>query len=175
MVLNTNNLNNEEHVQFLEETVAKTADQAFDWKVVLFHQSIYAAGKQALNEDAPARQEALVPAFDKLAIDVVFMGHDHTYGRTYQMYDFEEVTDVEFEDEENTIALNPKGTLYVTNSSASGSKYYDFEEVNDPYLAVKEQFYVLTFSHIQFTKDRFTMTAYRTDTMEVFDNYTIKK
>jgi hypothetical protein len=61
MVLNTNNLNNEEHVQFLEETVAKTADQAFDWKVVLFHQSIYAAGKQALNEDAPARQEALVP------------------------------------------------------------------------------------------------------------------
>jgi hypothetical protein len=103
------------------------------------------------------------------------MGHDHTYGRTYQMYDFEDVTDVEFEDEENTIALNPKGTLYVTNSSASGSKYYDFEEVNDPYLAVKEQFYVLTFSHIQFTKDRFTMTAYRTDTMEEFDSYTIKK
>ncbi len=175
MVLNTNNLNNEEHVQFLEETASKTADQQFDWKVVLFHQSIYAGGKQALNEDAPARRDALVPAFDKLDVDLVLMGHDHTYARTYQMNNFEEVKDVAFEDDNHTVAIKPEGTLYVTNSSASGSKYYDFEDENNQYLAVKEQFYVPTFSHIQFTEDTLTMTAYRTDNMEVFDSYTIKK
>lgn len=174
-VLNTNNTNNEEHVKFLEEASKETADQDVDWKVVMFHQSIYAAGKQALNEDVPDRRDALVPVIDELGIDVVFMGHDHTYARTHQMYDFEKVNDVEFEDEDKTVAINPEGTLYLTSSSASGSKYYDFEEVNDKYLAAKEQFYVPTFSHIQFTEDTFTMSAYRTDTMEKFDSYTIKK
>ncbi|GAA0313352.1 hypothetical protein GCM10008931_01210 [Oceanobacillus oncorhynchi subsp. oncorhynchi] len=174
LVLNANNMNNEEHVQFLEETMEETANQEFDWKVLMFHQSIYAAGKQSESEDVPIRRDVLVPAIDEAGIDVVLMGHDHAYARTHQMHNFEPVEDVEFEDENQTVAVNPEGTLYITSSSASGSKYYDLVEEYD-YLAFREQFYVPTFSHINFTEDTFTMTSYRQDTMEEFDSYTIKK
>ena len=175
MVLNANNLNNEEHVQFLEETAAATAGQDFEWRVVMFHQSIYAAGKQSLSEDVPPRREALVPVFDKMGVDLVLMGHDHTYARSHQMYNFEQVDDVVFEDEEQTVALSPAGTLYVTNSSASGSKYYDFVDEEYDYLAFRQQKYVPTFSAIHFGSDTLSLTSYQTDTMEVFDSYTIKK
>jgi len=174
MVLNTSNTNNAEHIQFMEDTLQATANQEFDWKVVMFHQSIYASGKQSTYEDAWTRQEQLVPAFDEFGIDIVLMGHDHCYARTYQMYDFKPVENVNYEDKNKQVALDPKGTLYLTTSSASGSKYYDLVE-EYPYLAHREQSYVPTFSHLSFNKDSFTMNAYRTDTMEVFDTYTIKK
>ena len=174
MVLNTSNINHAEHIQFMEETIATTADQDFDWKVVMFHQSIYASGRQSISDDVAGRREVLVPTFDKLGIDVVFMGHDHCYARTHQMYNFSPVEDVIFEDETKSVAVDPKGTLYLTTSSASGSKYYDLVDDYE-YLAFRDQTYVPTFSHISFSEDTFTMSAYRTDTMEVFDTYTIKK
>lgn len=175
MVLNTSNINHGEHVQFMEETIAATADQDFDWKVVMFHQSIYASGKQSTSDDVPGRREAFVPAFDELGIDIVFMGHDHCYARTHQMKNFSPVEGVAFEDESKSVAVDPEGTLYLTTSSASGSKYYDLVVDNYEYLAFRDQSYVPTFSHISFSDEEFTMTAYRTDTMEVFDTYTIKK
>ena len=174
MVLNTSNTNHQEHVQFMEKTIEATADQEFAWKVVMFHQSIYASGKQSTSSDVPLRKEVFVPAFDKLGIDIVLMGHDHCYARTYQMYNFNPVENIEYEDAAKTIAINPTGTLYLTTSSASGSKYYNLEKEYE-YLAYREQSYVPTFSHLAFSDDTFTMTAYRTDTMEVFDTYTIKK
>lgn len=174
MVLNTSNTNNAEHRQFMEDTMAATAAQDYDWTVVMFHQSIYASGKQSIYEDAWTRQEQLVPAFDDLGIDIVLMGHDHCYARTYQMENFSPVEGVTYEDEAKTVAVDPEGTLYLTTSSASGSKYYDLVE-EYAYLAHREQSYVPTFSHLTFTEDTFTMSAYRTDTMEEFDTYTIKK
>lgn len=172
MVLNTSNANNTEHVQFMNETMAATANQEFDWTVVMFHQSIYASGKQSTYEGAWNRQKALVPVFDELGIDIVLMGHDHCYARTYQMYNFVPVADVTYN--ANGAAVAPEGTLYLTTSSASGSKYYDLVEDYE-YLAYREQSYVPTFSHLTFTEDTFTMAAYRTDTMEVFDSYSITK
>ncbi|MFV0393439.1 MAG: metallophosphoesterase, partial [Coprobacillaceae bacterium] len=172
MVLNTSNTNHAEHVQFMEETIEATADQEFAWKVVMFHQSIYASGKQSTSSDVPLRREVLVPAFDELGVDIVLMGHDHCYARTHQMYNFEPVADVTFD--ADGAAIDPSGTVYLTTSSASGSKYYDLE-TDYEYLAYREQSYVPTFSHLTFSDDTFTMTAYRTDTMEVFDSYSIKK
>lgn len=172
MVLNTSNINHNEHVQFMKETVAALSDQDFDWKVVMFHQSIYASGKQSTSEDVSLRRESFVPVFDELGIDIVLMGHDHCYARTKQMKNFEPVEQISYDDD--GAAVNPEGILYLTISSASGSKYYDLQEEYE-YLAFRSQFYVPTFSHLSFTEDTFTMTAYRTDTMEVFDTYAIKK
>jgi hypothetical protein len=172
MVLNTSNINHAEHIQFMRETVDATSNTDFDWKVVMFHQSIYASGKQSKSQDVPLRREAFVPVFDELGVDIVLMGHDHCYARTWQMKNFEPVEDVSY-DSDGAI-LNPEGTLYLTMASASGSKYYDLEQEYD-YLAFRAQFYVPTFSHLSFTKDTFTMNAYRTDTMEIIDNYTIRK
>lgn len=174
MVLNTNNMNHEEHIQFIKEVDQQTADEDFDWKVVMFHQSIYASGKQSTSDDVPKNRDALVPIFDEIGVDLVLMGHDHSYARSHHMFDFKPVTNLTYKDDSDDTVIAPDGTLYLTISSASGSKYYDLAEEYD-YLAYREQSYVPTFMHIRFDKDSYSISSYRTDTMEVFDKYTIQK
>ncbi len=172
MVLNTSNTNNEEHVEFMRNTNEATKDQDFAWKVVMFHQSIYASGKQSTYVDqVEPRKQTFVPVFEELGVDVVLMGHDHCYARTKIMKNFMPVDSIDANASEVT---NPDGILYLTTSSASGSKYYDLVD-NYEYLAKRDQPKVPMFMHISFTDDTFTMEAYRTDTMESVDTYTIKK
>ncbi|MDH6366232.1 MULTISPECIES: metallophosphoesterase family protein [unclassified Breznakia] len=172
MVLNTSNSNNEEHVEFMRKVNEETKDQDFAWKVVMFHQSIYASGKQSTYKDqVEPRQQAFVPVFEELGVDVVLMGHDHCYARTKIMKNFMPVEGIDATASE---VENPDGILYLTTSSASGSKYYDLVTEYE-YLAKRAQPKVPMFMHLSFTDDTFTMEAYRTDTLETVDSYTIKK
>lgn len=176
LVLNTNNTNNKEHIEFIEKTMAEMSDREFDWSVLMFHQSIYSAAKQSTIADNIQRREELVPVIDKFGFDVVLMGHDHCYVRTHHLKGLDEETQVlpVKEIDQDGYEINPDGTLYLTTSSASGSKYYDL--VGDySYSVIQEQLYVPTFSRLTFTKDSFTMTAHRSDTMEVIDSYKMKK
>lgn len=170
MVLNTSSDKNDEHIAFMNEVVEKTKSEDIKWRVVLFHQSIYSGGKQATLDDALKRRAALVPAFDALGIDLALSGHDHGYVRTYQMKDLKPV--------ENS-ALNPLGTVYLTASSASGSKYYgsaNLPEI-DAYSA-KSLFNVPTYTHISIDDTTLTINTYQmhadgSDTL--YDTYTITK
>ena len=56
-----------------------------EWKVVSFHHSLYTVASHAYDRDVLARREQWVPVFDELGVDVVLMGHDHVYARTYVM------------------------------------------------------------------------------------------
>ncbi|MDN5907932.1 MAG: metallophosphoesterase, partial [Staphylococcus equorum] len=174
MVLNTNNMNHDDHIQFIREVNEKTDDKEFDWKVVMFHQSIYASGKQSTSDDVSKNRDALVPVFDEVGIDLVLMGHDHSYARSHHMLNFEPVTDLTYKNDRKDTVVAPEGTLYLTVSSASGSKYYDLAEEYD-YLAYREQSYVPTFTHINFDNESYSISSYRTDTMEIFDSYTVEK
>ncbi|TDW26317.1 purple acid phosphatase-like protein [Breznakia blatticola] len=171
MVLNTSSANDLEHVAFMDAVMEETKDETFDWKVVMFHNSIYAAGKQSTNKDVPLRRETLVPAFDRHEIDVVLMGHDHCYARSEFMKEFEVMEEYVGQ----TQVQDPEGTLYLTTSSSTGSKYYDLVAGGYEYLAFSAQYKVPVFMHLSFTEDTFTMESYRTDSLDVFDSYTIKK
>lgn len=176
LVLNTNNTNNKEHIEFIKQTMAAQGDHKYDWTVLMFHQSIYSAAKQSTIEENIQRREELVPVIDELGIDIALMGHDHCYVRTHHLKGLDENTQVlaPKEIDQDGYEINPEGTLYLTTSSASGSKYYDL--VGDyNYSVVQEQLYVPTFSRLTFSKDSFTMTAHRSDTMEVIDSYKMKK
>lgn len=173
LVLNTNNTNNGEHAAFMRETIEATKDMDFDWTVAMFHQSIYSAAKQSTQEINIQRREELVPVIDELGIDIVLMGHDHCYVRSNHMKNFEVQSTTTTRDLNGT-EIDPEGTLYLTTSSASGSKYYDIVADYD-YSAVQHQFYVPTFSRLTFTEDTFTLTTHRTDTMEVIDTYAMTK
>lgn len=115
-----------------------------------------------------------MPIFDKNDIDVVLMGHDHVYTRSYQMEGFKELKNQTLDNEGNVV--DPEGTLYLTANSASGSKYYNILENEDfTYAAVKDQSKVPTISNIEMTDNLFKVVTYRTDNMEVIDEYSIVK
>lgn len=157
-----------QQVEWLKKEVAATDKK---WKVVAFHKAIYSLGNHALDTDILELREMLYPVFDELGIDVVLQGHDHTFMRSYQMYDDKPVADVK--KDENGNALNPEGTLYMINNSA-GTKYYNIKDgVDRYYAAVYEQPNTPIYSGIRMTEDSFTVESYKSGESGPFDTYTI--
>jgi calcineurin-like phosphoesterase family protein len=72
------------------------------WKFVAFHHTIYTSGPTT------TIRTALVPLFDRHAVDVVFMGHVHAYERTKPL-------------RANKIVPAGTGTVYVTTGGGGRS------------------------------------------------------
>ncbi|WP_035795391.1 purple acid phosphatase family protein [Clostridium akagii] len=172
LMLNSNNTNEDEHASFMEKTINENPNAK--WKIVVLHHSLYSSGGHEDDSAIVERRNALVPVFDKLGIDVVLSGHDHSYTRTYQMQGGKAMGKTE-KGMDGAI-LNPTGTLYITENSASGSKYYKIDSKNNSYYeAFKQQIKVPTISVINVDKNSFEINTYRTDNMEVTDKYKIVK
>ncbi|MEU4807171.1 metallophosphoesterase family protein [Actinosynnema sp. NPDC023587] len=77
------------------------------WSVVTFHQPVYST---STGRDEPILRANWVPVFEKHNIDLVLMGHDHTYARGFKNTD---ATD--------TPGLT-KGPVYAVSNS--GAKHY---------------------------------------------------
>lgn len=78
----------------------------------------------------------------------------------------------------NTV-VNPKGTLYMTANSASGSKYYELISTQQNYIANRSQNWLPSYSVIDMTKDSFAITTYQITengtTEQIDDTFTIVK
>ena len=169
MVINSNNRSTAEHKEFLESAIAQNPDVR--WKTVVFHHSVYSTASHVDDGDIIERREELPPMFSELDIDVVLMGHDHVYTRTYMMNG---ATPDDSQGVQSEVT-NPEGVLYLTANSASGSKYYDIKAPEAAYSAVMDQSYRRTITDIDVTDTSYTMTTYYMDTMEVLDTFTINK
>lgn len=172
MNLNSNSNDVGEHIRFLKDTVATTKSLDIKWKILVFHHSIYSVGEHASSPDITALRAGLVPVIDEMGIDAVLMGHDHTYARSYQMKSLLPLKNQEIQ---GNAVINPKGTLYITANSSSGSKYYALSQEEQPYAVVKEQLWVPTFTNVNVTEESLEFLTYRTDTMEMTDSYKIIK
>ncbi|MFD1773440.1 S-layer homology domain-containing protein [Paenibacillus rhizophilus] len=171
MVLNTNNLNGAEHGQFMEETVAKVPNTK--WRIVTFHHDIYGAGPHSTEVKITGLRQALFPFFDKLDVDMIFMGHDHSYVRTYVM-NGDNVQGRQLVDGQGR-DVNPAGNTYVTANSASGSKYYELQAIPEIYSEVRSQLHTPTFSTINVTPNSISVNTYRSDTLQKLDSYGLVK
>ncbi len=109
MNLNSNNKDASQHAQFMEETIAANPD--VKWKIVVFHHSMYSAANHSLSASIIKFREDLVPTIDKLEIDAVLSGHDHSYVRTYQMKNLQPLKHQMIGEDGSVI--NPDGTLYL--------------------------------------------------------------
>lgn len=78
------------------------------WNVATFHQPVYSTSS---GRDEPVLREFWVPVFEKNNIDLVLMGHDHTYARGYK--------------NSNATATPGMTTGPVYTVSNSGAKHYD--------------------------------------------------
>ncbi|PWW08590.1 Ig-like protein group 3 [Paenibacillus cellulosilyticus] len=171
IVLNTNNPSGATHAEFIDQAVNAVPNAR--WKIVTFHQSIYSAANHSTEAAIVNLRAALFPVFDQYKIDVIFMGHDHSYVRTYQMQGDQKQLDQTVD--ANGRVINPTGIAYITANSASGSKYYELKATPEVYSQVRSQLKVPTFSMINIDHYGISVDTYRTDTREKVDTYTMVK
>lgn len=167
--INSNNRSTAEHKAFIQEAI--DANPNVTWKTVVFHHSIYSTASHVNDGDIITRRNELPQVFSELDIDVVLMGHDHVYTRTYMMNGDTPDTSKGVQ----SSVTNPNGILYLTANSASGSKYYDIKAPNAEYSAKMDQSSRRTVTDIDVTDTSYTMTTYYADNMEVLDQFIINK
>jgi acid phosphatase type 7 len=161
------------HDAFLKQAVAANPDAK--WKVASFHQAPYSEanhdGSTASDDDIMFMRQNWPTLMDKYHVDVVLNGHDHYYTRTYQMYGGSPVNTTK-----TNKVTNPKGTVYFTLDSGSGSKYYKYNTTADhSFSSFGWQNNVPTYTYAKVTGDTFTLTTYATNSNTPIDTYTITK
>jgi hypothetical protein len=110
----------DEHRAFMEAAIEANPDAK--WKIVMWHYSCYSAGMHSTDDELEVLRYKFTPVLEELDIDVVLMGHDHVYTRTFQMQGNLPQTDQTVTDD--GVVVNPTGVAYLTASSSSGSKFY---------------------------------------------------
>ena len=173
IILNTNVYNIEEHRDFINEVLA--ANPKVKWRIALFHTSIFTAGKHGPQENLIAFRKKLAPVLTEARFDLVLMGHDHIYCRTYIMDGITPLASPAlYEGERYSTVTDPKGTVYITVNSASASKTYDITG-DYGYTAFANQEHISNISRVSISDKRLNVTTYRTHDMSVVDNFTIRK
>lgn len=141
----------EDQAAWLDALLAKNPNR---WTIVFMHQPVYSTGKA---RDNPKLRAALIPIYDRHAVDLVLQGHDHSYGRTYKLRAGERVADRE------------RGTVYAV--SVTGPKFYP---VNPQHAALMAKidtgtqlYQVISVDAQRLRYEAFTVTGERYDAFEL--------
>lgn len=186
MDLNSNNTSTSEHRQFMADAIA--ANPQATWKIVMFHHSTYSVANHYTDGDIIQRRNELPAVFSDLGIDVVLMGHDHYFTRTYLIKDGNPVVpeghDISKGEPAPTEAVDPEPgqVLYLTANSASGSKYYslngDLAAAGLPgYVAAQDQSSRQSITNVTVDGSSLKLDTYYTsnDEIELMDSFTIRR
>lgn len=158
--LNSNSRDYASHNAWLDKVVAEQGDKV-SWKVLAFHHSIYSTAIHATDGDIIDRRNAMPQQISKLGIDLVLMGHDHQYTRSYLIKDGKLADPAEQEAAEEVVA-EPGEVLYVTANSASGSKYYNYNtNIDKWWSSVWNQERVRNYSAVEVTDESITIRTLR--------------
>jgi len=158
--INSNSRDYASHNAFMEKVVAEQGDKA-KWKVLAFHHSIYSAAVHATDSDIIDRRNSMPQKISELGIDMVLMGHDHHYTRSYLINDGQ-IADPEEQAASESVVAGPGDVLYVTANSASGSKYYNLNTGTDLWWSsVRNQEKVRNYSAIEVTNESLTVRTLR--------------
>lgn len=165
--LNSNNRNTVEHRELLKKAVESNPDAK--WKVVMFHHDIYGSGQPHSDTDGANLRALFAPLMDEFGIDMCLTGHDHSYARSYLMADG---TAIQYDD---SVAINPEGTLYIAAGSASGSKFYKLATTKQYYIAERSNTQIPTFLTIDFSDESIVIKTYDYNGNKYADDYTLYK
>jgi hypothetical protein len=120
VVLDSRNNTNEDARQWLEADLQSSSKT---WKFAMFHHPAYPAFDDNKTIDDSIR-ENWVPILEDNGVDMVFVGHQHEYMRTYPIFQGEALSD-----------SSRDGIVYVMGNS--GSKVYEGGS-GFPYIACEE-------------------------------------
>ncbi len=154
--------------------IIKAACEAYPnakWKVVSMHHSPYDANaaKYFLSKLTRA---TVTPFLDEFGIDLCLSGHDHYYSRSYIVRNNKVTDDVISGD----TYKNPKGTLYISANSSSGSNYNGIDEENvGPECDFWYQTEIPCYSVLSVSGDKLTVSTFETEENSMIDTVSIIK
>lgn len=131
------NLDPETQTAWLEEQLAQATAT---WKLAVFHHPMYSP--KSSRDNTELRREWR-PLFDRYGVDLALLGHDHSYMRTFPMFD------------DKPVESTSQGTVYTV--TVSGDKYYE-QETGD-YAAVAYE-NLSTYQIIDVEEQRMIYRAY---------------
>jgi hypothetical protein len=143
----------------MEKVVAEQGDRA-KWKVLAFHHSIYSVASHTNDGDIIDRRNNMPAKISELGFDMVLMGHDHNYTRSYLIKDGKLADPTEIAGQQRVEAEDGEA-LYVTANSSSGSKYYDTRAPQAWFASVINQEKVRNYSAIEVTDETLTVRTLR--------------
>ena len=173
LFLNTNNLNMNDHKEFIKSTIKKNQD--IKWKIAVFHHDVYGGGIHSNDKDVKKLRDKLPNILEKNDIDLVLCGHDHIYSRTYSLKNNKKIKDFSIKKSTNSnenleIIKNSKGITYITGSSSTGSKFYKYTDKTKRYIKLKYDKEESTYTMINVSENNLIITTYKVDDNEIIDN-----
>lgn len=154
--------------------IIKAACEAYPdakWRVVAMHHSPYDANA-AKYFTSKITRATITPFLDEFDIDLCLSGHDHYYSRSHIIKDNKVTNDVLCDGQ----YINPKGTLYVSANSSSGSNYNNIDTENvGQECDVWYQSMTPCYSILDVGTDKLTVTTRETDANTVIDEISIVK
>ena len=178
------------HAEFVNTTIAEEGANA-DWIIVGIHQAPFSQGTHYTDDDVVALRESLTPKLSETGVDLVLSGHDHIYTRTHLMNGAEAVIPEGASKSGDILIPEDDEVLYVTSTTATGGKYYDFQDENGTtYPNIREerahdlahdstarwrQDYNPDYSNIDVSPDELKITTYNINTPYVVDQVTLRK
>jgi hypothetical protein len=180
IALNSNNMDNAAHLDYVAQIQREHRDAR--WVLVSFHHSVFSSADHAMDEDVIERRRVLPAGFSELGVDLVLMGHDHHFTRSYLMNvtrdgDGDGVDDNVLSDFETAgtvrgrVVAGRGDVLYLTCNSCSGSKYYetDTENVDSFYWVDRDE----QRHHPNLTRVRVGRDTLRLVTLDVTDGHIV--
>lgn len=178
------------HAQFVNDTIAEHGADA-DWVIVGIHQAPFSQGTHYTDSDVVALRENLTPKLSEAGVDMVLSGHDHIYTRTHLMNGVDPVIPEGASKSGDVLIPEDGEVLYVTSTTATGGKYYDFQdESGEKHPNIREerahdlahkstarwrQDYNPDYTSIDVSPTELKLTTYNINTPYVVDQVTLQK
>lgn len=152
--------------QYVAQIVSEHPDTK--WRILAQH---YPAYTGAVGSHTNCK-EYLARIADDNDIDLILGAHDHLYSRTAFVNRACE-TLADYPASTGGTAVNPEGTLYITNNTSSGCLYREPE--SETQIVYYGQPYAPMALRFDVTDTELHMRAYLVDNWTIYDEYTIRK
>lgn len=157
--INSNSRDYTSHYAWMDKVIAEQGANA-KWKAISFHHSLYSVGPHQDDSDVIDRRSTMPQKISELGIDLVLMGHDHNYARTYLIKNGAKADENEVPAAVKVEAKEGE-VMYVTANSSSGSKYYDTENPGAWWASVWNQEKVRNYTVLDITDDAISVRTLR--------------
>lgn len=180
----------EAHAKFVNDAIADHGADA-DWVMVGIHQAPFSQGTHYTDSDVTRLREQLTPKLSEAGVDLVLSGHDHIYTRTHLMNGFDPVIPEGAAKSGDVLIPEDGEVLYLTSTTATGGKYYDFQdESGETHPNIREerardlahdstarwrQDYNPDYTNIEVSPTELKLTTYNINTPYVVDQVTLQK
>lgn len=169
IILDSNNISTLSHDRVMAAAVKKYPDAR--WRVAVMHHSPYDANAHKYFLSKMTRY-TVASVFDKYDVDVVLSGHDHYYSRSYMISRNAVTDDVAL----NNVYTSPKGTLYISGNSASGSNYNNIDTGNvNEFCDFYYQSQIPCYTMLTFRNGRLGIDTFEVEGNRLIDSVSIIK